>query len=162
RVAGGVGFRSDVDLATQIGDIGLDDAGVAAEVVLPHVVEDLRLRHHAVRVGHEVAQQLEFGGGGTDEDCGAGGRLGGVGEGWWICDFDSTRFVLSMRSRSSLNSVGERSMRMPERRTSWVSSSSSRSPATMTAFSSSSRLRVRRRTARMRATTSSRLKGLVT
>ena len=36
-----------VDLAAQIGDVGLDDVGVAAEVVVPHVVEDLRLGQHA-------------------------------------------------------------------------------------------------------------------
>src|SRR4051812_47667042 len=30
----------DVDLAPQIGDVGLDDAVVTAEVVVPHEVED--------------------------------------------------------------------------------------------------------------------------
>src|SRR4051794_6310984 len=33
-----------VDLAAQVGDVGLDDVGLAVEVVVPHVVEDLRLR----------------------------------------------------------------------------------------------------------------------
>ena len=40
--------------------------GVAAPVVLPDVVEDLRLRQHAAGVEHQVAQQLELGGGQVD------------------------------------------------------------------------------------------------
>src|SRR6478752_9019200 len=32
-----------VDLAPEVGDVGLDDAGLAAEVVVPDVVEDLEL-----------------------------------------------------------------------------------------------------------------------
>src|ERR1700709_1651699 len=50
-----------VELAPQVGDVGLHDAGVAVEVVLPDVVEDLRLRQDSVRVQHQVAQQLELG-----------------------------------------------------------------------------------------------------
>src|SRR5690606_10466309 len=55
-----------VELAAQVRDVGLHDAGVAVEVVLPDVVEDLRLRQHAVGVEHEVAQQLELGWGELD------------------------------------------------------------------------------------------------
>ncbi|MBG9885105.1 hypothetical protein ABE10_00595 [Bacillus toyonensis] len=50
-----------VDLAPEIGDVALHDARVAVEVVLPDVIEDLRLRQHAVRVEHQVAQELELG-----------------------------------------------------------------------------------------------------
>src|SRR6266568_2351569 len=35
-----------VDLAAQVGDVGLDDAGLAVEVVAPHLVQDLRLGHN--------------------------------------------------------------------------------------------------------------------
>ncbi|OEI67493.1 Transcriptional regulator (modular protein) [Curtobacterium sp. ER1/6] len=49
-----------VELAPEVRDVGLDDARVAVEVVLPHVVEDLRLRQHPVRVEHEVAEELEL------------------------------------------------------------------------------------------------------
>src|SRR5487761_124389 len=51
-----------VHLAAQHGHVGLDDPGVATEVVVPHVVKDLHLRQHPVGVAHEVAQQLELGG----------------------------------------------------------------------------------------------------
>jgi hypothetical protein len=40
-----------VDLLPQVADVGLDHTAIAAEVVLPHVVEDLRLRQHAALVG---------------------------------------------------------------------------------------------------------------
>src|SRR4051812_10895924 len=49
-----------VDLAAQIGDIGLDDVDVAAEVVAPHMVEDLRLGQHGAGIDDEVAQQGEL------------------------------------------------------------------------------------------------------
>src|SRR6202171_2105642 len=49
-----------VDLAAQIRHIGLDDVDVAAEVVPPHVVEDLRLRQHGARVDDEVPEQREL------------------------------------------------------------------------------------------------------
>src|SRR3954463_13988742 len=32
-----------VDLAAQVGDVRLDDVGLAVEVVVPHMVQDLRL-----------------------------------------------------------------------------------------------------------------------
>src|SRR5262245_56206945 len=44
-------------LAAQVADVGLDHAVVAAEVVLPHVIQDLPLRQHPARVGHQVPQQ---------------------------------------------------------------------------------------------------------
>src|SRR5690606_41706241 len=43
-----VGVR--IDLAAKVRDVALHDAGVAVEVVLPHVVEDLRLGQHPVGV----------------------------------------------------------------------------------------------------------------
>ena len=62
------------------------------EVVVPDVVEDLRLGQHPVGVAHEVAQQLELGGGQRDRLAGlphlvavvvefdvGEGRAGGVG-----------------------------------------------------------------------------------
>src|SRR6516162_7278649 len=52
-----------VHLTAEHGHIRLDDPGVAAEVVVPHMVENLHLGQHPVRVAHEVAQQLELGGG---------------------------------------------------------------------------------------------------
>src|SRR5687767_8120243 len=35
-----------VDLAAEVGDVGLDHVGLAVEVVVPHVVENLRLGEH--------------------------------------------------------------------------------------------------------------------
>ncbi len=49
-----------VDLAAQVGHIGLDDVDVAAEVVTPHMVEDLGLGQHRAGVDDEVAEQREF------------------------------------------------------------------------------------------------------
>ncbi len=60
-----------VDLPPKVGDVGLDDAVVAPKVVLPDVVEDLRLRQHPAGVVHEVAQQLELGGRQRHESAGA-------------------------------------------------------------------------------------------
>src|SRR6478609_36853 len=56
-----------IDLAPEVGDVGLDDAGLAAEVVVPDVVEDLQLGEHPVGVEQQVAQQLELGGGQVDD-----------------------------------------------------------------------------------------------
>src|SRR3954451_15121981 len=60
-----------VDLLAQVGDVELDDVGLAAEVVVPHPVQDLRLGQHPLGVAHEEAQQLELGGGELDELVGA-------------------------------------------------------------------------------------------
>src|SRR6478752_3006895 len=59
-----------VDLLAQVGDVELDHVGLAAEVVVPHPVEDLRLRQHPLGVAHQESQQLELGGG--QGDLGAG------------------------------------------------------------------------------------------
>src|SRR6476469_654527 len=53
-------LAAGVDLRAQVGDVELDDVGLAAEVVVPHPVEDLGLGQHALGVAHEVAQQLEL------------------------------------------------------------------------------------------------------
>ena len=58
-----IGLAPGVDLLAQVGDVQLDDVGLAAEVVVPHPVQDLRLRQHPLGVAHEVAQQLELRGG---------------------------------------------------------------------------------------------------
>jgi len=50
-----------VELAPQVADVRLDDVRVAAEVVPPHILEDLSLREDALRVEHEEAQQIELG-----------------------------------------------------------------------------------------------------
>src|SRR6266511_3753020 len=51
----------EVDLFAQVADVVLDDAGIAAEVVAPDVVDDLRLRHHAPGIQEQVAEQVELG-----------------------------------------------------------------------------------------------------
>ena len=55
RRAGGV------QLAAKVAHVGLDDVRVAAEVVAPHVLEDLRLREHSAWVEQEEAEQGELG-----------------------------------------------------------------------------------------------------
>src|SRR6187455_454957 len=50
-----------VELLAQVADVRLDDVRVAAEVVVPHVVEDLALRQDAPRVQHQEPEQLELG-----------------------------------------------------------------------------------------------------
>src|SRR4249919_3310070 len=45
-----------VDLAAQITDVGLHHAAVAAEVVLPHVVQDLGLRQGLTLIDQQVTQ----------------------------------------------------------------------------------------------------------
>jgi len=47
-----------VDLLAQVGDVGLDDGGVAADVVLPQVVEELRLRQHPPCVRQQERNRL--------------------------------------------------------------------------------------------------------
>src|SRR5947207_691627 len=47
-------------LAPQVADVGLDDVAIAAEAVVPDVVEDLGPAQHPARVDHQVAQQLEL------------------------------------------------------------------------------------------------------
>ena len=50
-----------VELAAQVAHVGLDDVRVAAEVVAPHLLEDLALREDAARVEQEEPQQVELG-----------------------------------------------------------------------------------------------------
>src|SRR5437867_7360632 len=56
----------DVDLLPQIADVGLHDRGVAAEIVVPDVVEDLALRKDPARVGEKESQEVELGRGQLD------------------------------------------------------------------------------------------------
>src|SRR4051812_42381756 len=51
----------DIELLAQVADVGLEHARVAAEVVLPHVLEQLRAGEDAARVEHEVAQEAVLG-----------------------------------------------------------------------------------------------------
>jgi hypothetical protein len=55
-----------VDLAPQVRHVELDDVRVAAEVVVPHLVEDEGLGQHAPFVADEQAEQAELGGGQVD------------------------------------------------------------------------------------------------
>src|SRR3954452_19950263 len=57
------GGPAGVDLLAEVGDVQLDDVRLAAEVVVPHAVEDLCLGEHPAGVAHEEAQQLELRGG---------------------------------------------------------------------------------------------------
>src|SRR5699024_10822114 len=63
---GGVRCERAVDLAAQVGDVGLHDRTVTAPVVGPHVIQDLCLGQHPAGVEHQVAQQGELGGGEVD------------------------------------------------------------------------------------------------
>ena len=55
-----------LELLAQVAHVRLDDVRLAAEVVVPDVVEDLRLRQDAAGVQQEVPQQVELGGGQLD------------------------------------------------------------------------------------------------
>ena len=59
-----------IELASQIPHVGLDDVAVAAEVVVPDVIEDLALGDDAASVEQKVAQQLELGRGELDQASG--------------------------------------------------------------------------------------------
>src|SRR6202044_1922589 len=56
-----------VDLLAQVADVQLDDMRLAAEVIVPHPVQDLRLGQHPPGVAHEEPEQLELGRGQVDE-----------------------------------------------------------------------------------------------
>src|SRR2546429_8931645 len=47
-----------VDLLAEVADVCLHDAGVAIEVIAPHMIEDLGLRQDPAGVEHEVAEEL--------------------------------------------------------------------------------------------------------
>ena len=57
-----------VELLAQVADVRLEDVRVAVEVVVPDMIEDLRLGQHPARVEHEEAQQVELGRGQLDRD----------------------------------------------------------------------------------------------
>src|SRR5512142_1108600 len=57
---------SGVDLLAQVGHVELHHVGLTAEVVVPHPVQDLRLRQHPARVAHQEPEQLELGRGEVD------------------------------------------------------------------------------------------------
>src|ERR671912_2372472 len=70
RPAHGVDHRRPVgvDLLPQVGNVKLDHVGLAAEVVVPDPIEDLGLAEDAARIAHQIAEQLELGGGQLDLD----------------------------------------------------------------------------------------------
>src|SRR5262245_46543440 len=55
------GRPEPVELAAEVAHVGLDHVRVAAEVVAPDVLEDLRLREHTSRIEHEEPEQGELG-----------------------------------------------------------------------------------------------------
>lgn len=61
-----------IDLLAKIGDVRFDDGRVPAPIVLPHVIENLRLGQHAAFIVHEVAKKLVFGGAQVDWPSGSG------------------------------------------------------------------------------------------
>ncbi len=63
-----------IDLLAKIGDVRFDDGRVPAPIVLPHVIENLRLGQHAAFIVHEVAKKLVFGGAQVDWLSGSGTR----------------------------------------------------------------------------------------
>src|SRR5580704_7383051 len=62
--------------APQVGDVGRHDRAGPAEVVVPHVAEELGAGEHAAGVEHEVAQQPELSRGQLDEAPAAAGLVG--------------------------------------------------------------------------------------
>src|SRR5215212_9428496 len=68
RPAHGVDHRwpVGVDFLAQVRDVELDHVGLAAEVVVPDPIKDLSLAEDAARISHQIAEQLEFGGGQLD------------------------------------------------------------------------------------------------
>src|SRR5260370_12749229 len=63
-----------IDLAAQVADVRLEHARVAAEVVMPHMVEDLSAREDAAGVDQQIAEQAVLGRGQLD-DVGAAADL---------------------------------------------------------------------------------------
>src|SRR6476620_9651293 len=86
-------LTAGVDLLAQVGDVELHDVGLAAEVVVPDAVEDLRLGQHPLGVAHEVAQQLELGGRQLDRRTAAGDLVAVLVEGE-VADDDDRVLVL--------------------------------------------------------------------
>ena len=60
-----------IDLLAQVAHIRLEHAGVAGEVVAPHVIKQLRAREDAARIEHQVPEQAVLGGGELDRLAGA-------------------------------------------------------------------------------------------
>ena len=65
-----------LQLLAQVADVGLDHVAVPAEVVVPHVVEDLGLGQHVARIEEEEPEQVELGGGERDGLAGPGHLVG--------------------------------------------------------------------------------------
>src|SRR5690348_10801577 len=59
------------ELAAQVGDVGVHDGARSAEIVVPHVVEELSAREHPPGIEQEVTEQAEFGRRELDQVAGA-------------------------------------------------------------------------------------------
>src|SRR6266568_4639852 len=55
-----------IDLLPKVADVGLHHVALATEVVVPHMVEDLRLAEDPRGVREQVTEELVFGGGEVD------------------------------------------------------------------------------------------------
>src|SRR5207249_5879322 len=73
----GTPAEGDVDLAAEVAGVDLDDVGIAFEVVVPDVLEDLVLRNRLARPAQEVLQQRELPGRQGDVGAAAPARTGG-------------------------------------------------------------------------------------
>src|SRR5699024_6577819 len=69
-------LERSVDLLPQIRDVEYDDVDVAAEIVVPHPGENLRLRQDRPRIAHEQRQHLVVSGGQFDRLAGASDLMG--------------------------------------------------------------------------------------
>src|SRR5580704_2609449 len=69
-------LAGDRKLAPQVGHVSGHDRARAAEVVVPHVLEELDPAQHPARVEHEVAQQPELRRGQLDEPTAAAHLIG--------------------------------------------------------------------------------------
>src|SRR5438105_4122011 len=64
----GVAAERGVDLLAEVPDVDLHDVVVAVEGVVPHVLDDVRLRHDLARPVHQVLEQRELPGRELDFD----------------------------------------------------------------------------------------------
>src|ERR1700736_3727055 len=55
-----LGRKTLLDLGAQAAQVRLDDIGTRIEVVVPHVLEQHRSRHHLTCVAHQIFEQPKF------------------------------------------------------------------------------------------------------
>src|SRR5438132_2453741 len=56
----GLAIEGQVDLLAQVADVDLDDVEVAVERVVPHVLQDLRLRDDVTSAPHQILEEREL------------------------------------------------------------------------------------------------------